>query len=68
MQKAECRNAEWILPSGMQHEANPPHILFLRVGAALAAARRSRNRATPKGRPYELYFLILLFRIVIRRN
>ena len=40
MQKAECRNAEWILPSGMQHEANPPHILFLRVGAAFAAARR----------------------------
>ena len=34
MQKAECRNAEWLLPSGMQHEANPPHILFLRVGAA----------------------------------
>ena len=66
MQKAECRNAEWILPSGMQHEANPPHILFLRVGAALAAARADPGGR--KGCPYELYFLILLFRIVIRRN
>ena len=28
MQKAECRNAEWILPSGMQHEANPPTFYF----------------------------------------
>ena len=67
MQKAECRNAEWILPSGMQHEANPPHILFLCGGAAPGRPPVAEPGGR-KGRPYELYFLILLFRIDIRRN
>ena len=65
MQKAECRNAEWILPSGMQHEANPPHILFLRVGAALAAARRSRNWAAARAAPTNCIFSSYYFESIL---
>ena len=56
MQKAECRNAEWILPSGMQHEANPPHILFLRVGAALGGRPPGGIHAAPTGAPHQIIF------------
>ena len=44
-----------------------PHILFL-CGGAAPGRPPVTEPVDPKGRPYELYFLILLFRIVIRRN
>ena len=44
-----------------------PHILFL-CGGAAPGRPPVTEPGDPKGRPYELYFLILLFRIVIRRN
>ena len=44
-----------------------PHILFL-CGGAAPGRPPVAEPGDPKGRPYELYFLILLFRIVIRRN
>lgn len=44
-----------------------PHILFL-CGGAAPGRPPVAELGGRKGRPYELYFLILLFRIDIRRN